>query len=90
MSVEIESPENFIGQILNDLNSKRRATNIVIKEEDSFDSNKKSTSQIIKCEIPLANLLGYSNHIRSLTQGNANFNSTFSHFQDVEPDYIQL
>lgn len=90
MNVEIESPENFIGQILNDLNSKKRASNITIKEDESQNSNSKTSTQIIQCEIPLSNLLGYSNNLRSLTQGNANFTSTFSHFQNVEADYIQF
>ena len=67
-----------------DINSKRRGRisaieNAKAKFKDGDDSRKK----IIKCVVPLSEMVGYSNKIRSLTRGKGTFSMQFSHFEYV-------
>ncbi len=72
MKLEITAPDEFTGNIINNLNSKRGRL-------ESMDTSFKT--QIIKGYVPMSELFGYSTSIRSITQGRAAFNMQFSHYE---------
>lgn len=74
MSIEIITPEEFVGQVVSDLNSRRGKTTQV--------EYRKGTN-VIAGEVPLANTFGYVTDLRSLTQGRATFTLQFSHYSQV-------
>jgi elongation factor G len=74
MAIEIITPEEFMGQVISDLNSRRGKTTRV--------EYRKGTS-VIAGEVPLANMFGYATDVRSLTQGRATFTLQFSHYSPV-------
>jgi elongation factor G len=74
MSVEIITPEEFSGQVIGDLTSRRGKTTKV--------EYRGGTSMIVG-EAPLANMFGYATDLRSLTQGRATFTLQFSHYSPV-------
>jgi elongation factor G len=76
MSVEIITPEEFVGQVVSDLNSRRGKTTRV--------EYRKGTS-VIAGEVPLAKMFGYVTDLRSLTQGRATFTLQFSRYTQVPP-----
>lgn len=74
MDVEVVTPDEYTGDIIGDLNSKRgRIENM----ED------KSNYKIIRAKVPLASMFGYSTTLRSLSQGRANYTMQFDHYQEV-------
>lgn len=75
MNLEVVSPEEYLGDVMNDLNSKR-AKIVGVGAEDSL--------QVIKAHAPLAEMFGYSTSLRSATQGRANFTMQFEKY-DVVP-----
>jgi len=75
MKLEITTPEEFTGNIINNLTSKRGRL-------ASMDNSR--NTQILRSFVPLAELFGYSTAIRSLTQGRASFSMEFSHYQATE------
>ncbi len=78
MKVEVITPEEFMGDVVGDLNAKRGQ----IKEmEDQGDERIKN--KIIHAEVPLASLFGYSTQLRSMTQGRANYSMEFDHYSEV-------
>jgi elongation factor G len=76
MSLEIITPDEFMGQVLSDLTSRRGKTT---KVECRGGTN------VIAGEAPLANMFGYATDLRSLTQGRATFTLQFSHYSPVPP-----
>jgi elongation factor G len=74
MSIEIIAPEEFMGQVISDLNSRRGKTTRV--------EYRKGTN-VIAGEVPLANMFGYATDLRSLTQGRATFTLQFSKYSPV-------
>jgi elongation factor G len=74
MSIEIITPEEFMGQVISDLNSRRGKTT---KVENRGGTN------VIAGEVPLASVFGYATDLRSLTQGRATFTLQFSHYSPV-------
>jgi elongation factor G len=74
MSVEVITPEEFMGQVISDLNSRRGKTTRV--------EYRKGTS-VIGGEVPLAKMFGYATDLRSLTQGRATFTLQFSCYSPV-------
>jgi elongation factor G len=74
MSIEIITPEEFVGQVVSDLNSRRGKTTKI--------EYRKGTN-VITGEVPLANVFGYVTDLRSLTQGRATFTLQFSHYNPV-------
>ena len=74
MSIEIITPEEFMGQVISDLNGRRGKTTRV--------EYRKGTSAIAG-EVPLANTFGYATDLRSLTQGRATFTLQFSRYSQV-------
>jgi len=74
MKVEVEVPENFLGDVIGDLNSRRGQ----IEGMDSDQGIAKVTSKV-----PLAQMFGYATDIRSNTQGRGIFSMEFSHYEEV-------
>ncbi len=74
MRVEVVMPEEFMGEILGDLNS-RRGTILGMEG--------RSTMQVVRADVPLANMFGYATQLRSMTQGRATYSMEFHHYQDV-------
>lgn len=83
MRLEITAPDEFTGNIINNLNSKRGRL-------ESMDTS--YNTQVIKGFVPMAELFGYSTSIRSITQGRAGFNMQFSHYEETnhEPDKLAV
>jgi elongation factor G len=74
MSIEIITPEDFMGQVVSDLNSRRGKTT---------KSEYRGGTNVIVGEVPLANMFGYATDLRSLTQGRATFTLQFSRYSPV-------
>jgi elongation factor G len=73
--VEITSPENYAGDIINDINKRKG----LIERIDTRDND-----QIIYAKIPLSNLFGYATDLRSMTQGRGHYDMIFDHFDSVK------
>ncbi len=76
MSIEIITSDEFMGQVLSDLTSRRGKTTKV---------EYRAGTNVIAGEAPLANMFGYATDLRSLTQGRATFTLQFSHYSPVPP-----
>ncbi len=74
MKVEVVTPEDFIGDCIGDLNSRRGQ----IQGTDT-----RGNAQVIEAIVPLANMFGYVNQLRSMTQGRAQYTMQFSHYEEV-------
>jgi elongation factor G len=74
MAVEVETPEEFMGNVMGDLSSRR---GIVQGMEDN------PTGKVIKAEVPLAEMFGYSTTLRSLSQGRATYTMEFKHYTEA-------
>jgi len=74
MKVEVVTPDDFVGPVQGDLNSRRGAlTGIDVR----------SGASVIQGEVPLAAMFGYVNNLRSMTQGRATYTMQFSHYAAV-------
>jgi elongation factor G len=74
MAVEVETPEDFMGNVMGDLSSRR---GMVQGMEDL------PTGKVIKAEVPLAEMFGYSTTLRSLSQGRATYTMEFKHYTEA-------
>ncbi len=74
MAVEVETPEDYMGDVIGNLNSRRgRIENM----ED------RSGSKIVTAKVPLAEMFAYSTTLRSMTQGRASYTMQFSHYEEA-------
>jgi elongation factor G len=78
MKVIAITPENFMGDVVGDLNSKRG----IIREMNDRGTGS-SRVKIIDAEVPLSSMFGYATQLRSMTQGRANYSMEFSHYAEV-------
>lgn len=74
MKVEVLTPEQFMGEVIGDLNSKRGQ----IRE-----MRERAGVKVIDALVPLAEMFGYATSLRSMTQGRASYNMEFSHYAEV-------
>ena len=74
MKVEVVTPEEFMGDVIGDINSRRGQ----IQGTDS-----RGNAQVVEANVPLANMFGYVNQLRSFTQGRAQYSMQFSHYDEV-------
>jgi len=74
MSVEVVTPEEYMGEVIGDLNSRRGRIESMTPRADA---------QVIKAFVPLSNMFGYSTDMRSITQGRAIYTMQFDHFAEV-------
>jgi elongation factor G len=75
MDVEVTSPADYLGNVMGDLNSRR---GIIMSQEDGHGNVK-----IIRAEVPLANMFGYSTTLRSSSQGRATYTMEFKKYSPV-------
>ncbi|SNR65783.1 elongation factor G [Humidesulfovibrio mexicanus] len=74
MSVEVVTPEEYLGDVMGDLNGRRgRVSNLEARV----------SSQVIRSQVPLSNMFGYATDLRSRTQGRATFTMQFDHYEQV-------
>jgi elongation factor G len=74
MKVEVVSPEDYVGTVIGDLNSRR---GMILGQE------MRGNATVINAMVPLANMFGYVNNLRSSTQGRANYTMQFDHYEAV-------
>jgi len=74
MSVEVVTPDDFLGGVIGDLNSRRGQ----VQGTDS-----RGNAQVVTAMVPLANMFGYINTLRSMTQGRAQYTMQFDHYEQV-------
>jgi len=74
MKVEVVTPEEYMGDIIGDLNSRRG-------QVSSMDS--RGNARVVDAQVPLANMFGYINTLRSMSQGRAQYSMEFDHYAQV-------
>ncbi len=74
MKVEVETPEDYMGDVIGDLS--RRRGNIIGMEDTA-------SGKTVESRVPLSEMFGYSTDLRSSTQGRASFSMEFSHYEEV-------
>jgi elongation factor G len=74
MKVEVVTPEQYMGDVIGDLNSKRGQI------QEMFD---RSQMKVVKALVPLASMFGYATTLRSVSQGRANSTMEFGHYAEV-------
>lgn len=74
MKVEIVTPEDYMGDIIGDLNARRGQVS---------GMDQRGNARVIDATVPLANMFGYVNTLRSMSQGRAQYSMVFSHYADV-------
>jgi elongation factor G len=79
MKVEVETPEEYMGDVIGDLNSRRGR---ILGMENV------SGTQVIAAEVPLEKMVGYSTDLRSMTKGRATYSMEFECYREV-PEYVQ-
>jgi elongation factor G len=80
MKVEITTPEEYMGNIIGDLSSKRGQI------EEMTD---RSNIKLVRAKVPLAEMFGYSTSLRSMSQGRANYAMEFSHYAEVPKNVLE-
>ena len=74
MNVEVVTPEDYMGDVIGDLNSRRGKIQ---------QMEKRGKAQVIKSQVPLAEMFGYATDLRSKTQGRATYTMQFEHYEEV-------
>jgi elongation factor G len=80
MAVEVNTPEEFMGDVIGDLN--RRRGHI-----DSMEP--RGNAQVIRAKVPLSEMFGYATTVRSMSQGRATFTMEFSRYMEVPPNIAE-
>ncbi|MBQ8784901.1 MAG: elongation factor G [Alphaproteobacteria bacterium] len=80
MKVEVVTPEEYMGDIIGDLNSRRGLVN---------GMDQRANARVVSAQVPLANMFGYVNTLRSLSQGRAQFTMEFDHYAEVPNDIAE-
>jgi len=78
MEVEVETPDEYVGDVIGDLNSRRGKI---------MGMENKGVITVVKAYVPLAEMFGYATTLRSLTQGRGTFIMKFSHYEEV-PQHV--
>lgn len=74
MSVEVVTPEDYLGDVMGDLNGRRGKVQAM---------EARTGAQVISCHVPLSEMFGYATDLRSRTQGRATFTMQFDHYEKV-------
>ncbi|MGI4847289.1 MAG: elongation factor G, partial [Janthinobacterium lividum] len=82
MQVEVETPEDFMGNVMGDLSSRRG----MVQGTDDIAGG---GGKIVRAEVPLAEMFGYSTTLRSLTQGRATYTMEFKHYAAVPKNVLE-
>ena len=79
MKVEIVTPEDFMGEVIGDLNARRGKI---------LAMHQRHGAQVVEAHVPLAEMFGYATDLRSRTQGRATYTMQFSHYAQL-PENVQ-
>jgi elongation factor G len=79
MAVEVVTPEDYMGDVIGDLSSRRGKVG---------GMEQRGSSQVIRAQVPLSEMFGYATDLRSRTQGRANYTMQFESYQQT-PQSIQ-
>ena len=74
MKIEVVTPEEYMGDIIGDLNSRRGQVS---------GMEQRGVNHVVNGMVPLANMFGYVNNLRSMSQGRASYTMTFDHYEQV-------
>ena len=74
MEVEVVTPDDFLGDVMGDLNSRRGQVE---------GMEPRGNGQVVRAKVPLAEMFGYATDVRSMTQGRATFTMQFDHYEEV-------
>ncbi|MFQ5682884.1 MAG: elongation factor G [Candidatus Binatia bacterium] len=74
MAVEVVMPEEFMGEVIGDISSRRGKV---------LGMNSRPAAQVVEARVPLAAMFGYATELRSMTQGRATYTMQFSHYEPV-------
>jgi elongation factor G len=80
MRVDVFMPEEFMGDVMGDLTSRRGHI---------LGMEGRASSQMVHAEVPLATMFGYATELRSMTQGRANYSMEFHHYQPLPPSLAE-
>ena len=80
MKVEVVTPEEYTGTVIGDLNSRRGQ----IQEQEM-----RGNANVVHAMVPLANMFGYVNNLRSATQGRAQYTMQFDHYDQSVPKAVE-
>ncbi|MBP9867365.1 MAG: elongation factor G [Alphaproteobacteria bacterium] len=80
MKVEVVTPEEYMGDVIGDLNSRRG-------QISSMDD--RGNAKVIAAMVPLSNMFGYINNLRSMSQGRAQYTMVFDHYDPVPPNVVE-
>ncbi|MBI4121940.1 MAG: elongation factor G [Parcubacteria group bacterium] len=80
MKLEITTPEDFMGDVIGDLNSRRGQVN---------EMTDRGTAKVVRGIAPLAEMFGYATELRSMSQGRASYSMEFSHYEQVPENVAQ-
>ena len=79
MSVEVTTPEEYMGDVIGDLNSRRG-------QVQGMES--RANAQVVKALVPLAEMFGYATDLRSKTQGRATYSMQFAHYEPAPKSVV--
>jgi elongation factor G len=74
MKVEVVTPEEYLGSVIGDLNSRRGQI---------AGTDTRGNAQVVNAMVPLANMFGYVGTLRSMSQGRAQYTMQFDHYEQV-------
>ena len=74
MKVEVVTPEDYVGDVIGDLNSRRGQIQ---------GTETRGIATVVNAMVPLANMFGYVNTLRSMSQGRAQYTMSFDHYEQV-------
>ncbi|MBU0897820.1 elongation factor G, partial [Patescibacteria group bacterium] len=80
MKVEVVTPEEFMGDVIGDLNSKRAQID---------EMSDRVNIKVIKAKVPLSEMFGYATQLRSMSQGRASYSMEFSHYSEVSKNVAE-
>jgi elongation factor G len=79
MSVEVVTPEDYVGDVIGNLNGRRGR----VEQLEPLGGSQASGSQLVRASVPLAEMFGYATDLRSMTQGRATFHMEPDHYEEV-------
>ncbi|APW37301.1 translation elongation factor G [Rhodoferax koreense] len=82
MAVEVETPEDFTGNVMGDLATRRGMV-------QGMDDMPGGSGKLVQAEVPLSEMFGYSTTLRSLSQGRASYTMEFKHYAEAPADVVQ-
>jgi len=80
MKVEVVTPEDYMGDIVGDLNRRRGKV---------LGMHERGNAKVVDAEVPLAEMFGYATNLRSMSQGRANYTMQFDHYEEVPNNIAQ-